>query len=116
MLFHLILHKLIFSRKTIYSLIRDINHQNDLCQFIKKITKQNAGHPFNPETNILYKLIRPEHVVLKIYNTLDQEIVTLADERKSTDHFSVRWDGKDRHGTKVPSSLYFLSHSSWKFR
>ena len=77
--------------------------------------EQNYPNPFNPETNILYQLIRPEHVVLKIYNTLGQEIVTLVDERKSTGHFSARWDGKDRHGMQVPSGLYFYRIQAGNF-
>lgn len=67
---------------------------------------QNYPNPFNPETSIHYHLKKSEHVILKIYNILGQEVITLVDERQPAGRFSAHWDGKDRNGSQVPSGLY----------
>lgn len=76
---------------------------------------QNYPNPFNPETNISYQVISPQQVVLKIFNTLGQEVITLADERKPAGRFSAHWDGKDMNGNQVPSGLYFYRIQAGSF-
>ncbi|MFQ5752046.1 MAG: FlgD immunoglobulin-like domain containing protein [bacterium] len=88
-------------------------HQNEMVTeiMIQEIPEnyalfQNYPNPFNPETNIRFALPKASHVVLKIYNTLGQEIRTFVDTRYETDYHSVHWDGKDNNGNQVSSGIY----------
>ncbi len=69
---------------------------------------QNYPNPFNPNTMIRFKLKNksPERVVLKIYNLLGQEVVTLADSHKSAGIYSISWDGKNNFGSPVSGGVY----------
>jgi hypothetical protein len=66
----------------------------------------NFPNPFNPGTFIRYSIPRPSDVVLKIFNLLGREIVTLADGPETAGEKSVIWDGKDRGGNPVSSGIY----------
>jgi len=50
----------------------------------KFVLEQNYPNPFNPETKIRFQLPQVSHVVLKIFNTLGQEIRTLTDREYET--------------------------------
>ena len=76
---------------------------------------QNYPNPFNPETEIRFQLPEITHVVLKIFNTLGQEIVMLADQQYEAGHHSVRWDGKDKNGNAVSSGIYFYQLQGGSF-
>ncbi len=67
---------------------------------------QNHPNPFNPETEIRFQLPEASHVVVRIFNTLGQEIRTLTDAQYVAGYHSVRWDGKDNHGNPVSSGVY----------
>ncbi len=67
---------------------------------------QNSPNPFNPETEIRFVLPKSSHVVLRIYNTLGQEIRTLLDSEYSAGSHNVGWDGKDNHSRPVASGIY----------
>lgn len=80
-----------------------------LENIIVKEFKLNANYPnpFNRTTKISYFLSHPAHVILKIYNTLGQEILTLVNERKFAGDFYIYWDGKNKSGHAMPSGVYF---------
>ena len=69
--------------------------------------QQNFPNPFNPQTDIRFNLPSATHVVLRIFNTLGQEIRKLADTRYHAGFHTVVWDGKDNKGSIVPSGIYF---------
>ncbi len=70
----------------------------------------NYPNPFNPETEISFKLKKEGKAVLTVYNIKGQRIMTLFDEFISkvdlNEIIKVKWDGKDEKGTKVSSGLY----------
>jgi flagellar hook assembly protein FlgD len=68
---------------------------------------QNHPNPFNPETEIRFQLPEANHVVVKIFDALGQEIRTLADGQYGAGYHSVRWDGKDHAGNPMSSGIYF---------
>lgn len=76
---------------------------------------QNYPNPFNPETEIHFQLPQASNVVLKIYNTLGQEIVTLANGRYAAGAYDVRWNGRDSYGNSVPSGLYIYKLEAGEF-
>lgn len=50
---------------------------------------------------------KPLRVTLKVYNLVGQLVKTLVNEQKKPGHYTVRWDGKDNSGKRVPSGIYF---------
>jgi hypothetical protein len=53
---------------------------------------QNYPNPFNPITRINFTIVNDEHVSLKIFNSLAQEIATLVDEYKTAGNYSINFD------------------------
>ena len=45
-------------------------------------------------------------MVLKIYNMLGGEVITLVDAYKTSGNHSVVWNGKDQYGKTVSSGVY----------
>jgi flagellar hook assembly protein FlgD len=76
---------------------------------------QNHPNPFNPETEIRFVLPKASHVEVKIYNTLGQEIRTLADSPYEAGYHSVIWDSKDNQGNYVASGVYLYELKAHEF-
>jgi len=68
--------------------------------------EQNYPNPFNPETTIEYRISKRGPVVIRIYNLLGQEIVTLVNEERAVGNYRVSWAGKDSFGRPVSSGIY----------
>lgn len=66
------------------------------------LLSQNYPNPFNPSTTIHFELPRAEHVILKVYNLLGEEVVTLIDEEKAAGKYDVRFDA-----SRFTSGVYF---------
>jgi hypothetical protein len=66
---------------------------------------QNFPNPFNPSTSIQFALDATQHAVLKVYNTLGQEVCTLFNgmAEGQTVH-SVTFDAQS-----LPSGMYFYT-------
>lgn len=56
---------------------------------------QNYPNPFNPGTKIRYDLPETEHVVLKVFDILGREVVTLVNEEKPAGSYFVKYYGKN---------------------
>lgn len=72
--------------------------------------RQNYPNPFYPATTINYQLPRPEHVVLKVFDSLGKEIATLVDRTETSGNKFARFDAGN-----LPSGVYFyqLRAGSW---
>jgi hypothetical protein len=74
---------------------------------------QNYPNPFNPSTTIRFTL--PTAVdggatvptSLRIYNVLGEVVRTLVDEAMVPGVHHKVWDGRDDHGNRVASGIYF---------
>jgi hypothetical protein len=67
---------------------------------------QNFPNPFNPATEIRFRIPKRSHVSLKIFNTLGREINTLLNGEIQAGSHSARWDGKDQTGYPVSAGIY----------
>jgi len=76
---------------------------------------QNYPNPFNPETQIRFQLPTATHVVMRIYNVRGQEIRRLVDRTYAEGTHTVRWDGKNDHGSPVSSGIYFYQLQAGEF-
>jgi hypothetical protein len=68
---------------------------------------QNYPNPFNPVTTIGYALPGPSHVQIKIFNPSGELVHTLVDAKEPAGRHAVNWDGRDAHGNRVSSGVYF---------
>ena len=73
---------------------------------IRDYILSNYPNPFNLSTTINYSVLKPDHVIIKIYNIIGHEILTLVDETKNVGEFSITWDGKDISGEIMPTGIY----------
>ena len=80
----------------------------DESDFQVKLTENglfnNYPNPFNPTTTINYFLSEQFQLVIKVFDSNGQEVVTLINEEKPVGYHSVEWNAKSQ-----PSGLYFYS-------
>jgi len=67
----------------------------------------NFPNPFNPTTNIAFRIPEAQNVQLVIYNQLGQYVTTLVDQDLNAGEYKVVWNGLTAKGLPVSSGLYF---------
>jgi hypothetical protein len=84
------------------------------------LLQQNFPNPFNPSTKIQYAVGSRQLVLLKVYDALGRDVVTLVNEEKPAGTYEVEFSaeggsasGGNAHNS--PSGVYFyqLSVSAW---
>jgi len=68
----------------------------------KFLLAQNFPNPFNPITTIQYQIPKTSHVVLKIYDILGREVITLVDQQQQPGNKTITWDANS-----LASGIYF---------
>ncbi len=64
----------------------------------------NFPNPFNPSTEIGFRIAQRGHVLLTVYDLLGRTVATLVDEQRSAGTYSVRFNA-----TELSSGIYFYS-------
>jgi len=68
----------------------------------------NSPNPFNPSTEISFRLKEKQAVDLSIYNIKGQKVKSILHETVEAGKLkSVVWDGTDCHDMKVGSGIYY---------
>jgi hypothetical protein len=75
---------------------------------------QNYPNPFNPSTNIHYSLGNAGVVLLKIYNLLGSEVVTLVNKYQEAGSYTVKFN-TNQGKFNLPSGLYFYRLQAGSF-
>jgi len=70
--------------------------------------QQNYPNPFNPLTKINFDLPRTERVLIRIFDVLGREVITLFEGMKTRGSHSLTWNGRDAAGKIVSSGVYLL--------
>jgi hypothetical protein len=72
--------------------------------------EQNYPNPFNPTTSIQYAIASKQFVLLKVYDVLGNEVVTLVNENKPAGNYNVIFDA-----SKLSSGVYFYTLRTGEF-
>jgi photosystem II stability/assembly factor-like uncharacterized protein len=95
--------------KSSISQLTDVNETNNNTPGEFALS-QNYPNPFNPTTTINYSVFKSGEVVLKVYNIMGKEIITLVNEQKPAGNYSVKFDAG-----KLTSGVYFYQLKSGDF-
>lgn len=76
----------------------------------------NYPNPFNPETTIEFNLPGSQRTVVKIYDALGREIVTLLNRELLPGKHRVSWTGEDAAGSRVSSGIYIYRVEAGEFQ
>jgi Secretion system C-terminal sorting domain len=81
---------------------------------------QNYPNPFNPSTTIRYTVPsvsngQSNHVTLKVYDVLGNEIATLVNENKPAGIYEVQFSAAGKNEAELPSGIYFYRLTARSF-
>lgn len=79
----------------------------DATALEQSVLAQNSPNPFNPVTDIRFRVVNSSKVSLRIYNILGQQIRTLVDTHLAPGVYTVQWDGTDNFGDAANGGIYF---------
>ncbi|NIR95726.1 MAG: T9SS type A sorting domain-containing protein [Gammaproteobacteria bacterium] len=78
-----------------FPIITSVESQTDNQMPESYALNQNFPNPFNPSTAITFDMAQPGRAVLKIYNLIGQEIVTLIDGNLEAGRHKVDFDASN---------------------
>lgn len=78
---------------------------------LKDELMQNHPNPFNPSTQIVFGITKPEFVSIKIYNMLGQQVASLGDKVFTEGYHTIVWNA-----VNVPSGVYLYEIESARFK
>jgi hypothetical protein len=76
---------------------------------------QNYPNPFNPITIIHYSITKREHVSLRVYDVIGNEVATFVNEVKEPGIYSVTFNSKTNENQYLTSGVYFYQLRSESF-
>jgi len=76
---------------------------------------QNRPNPFGTDTRIAYGLSGDADVSIRIYDVKGRLVRTVVNGRRTADHHSAVWDGRDDAGRMVSGGVYFYRITAGSF-
>ena len=76
---------------------------------------QAYPNPFNPVTNIAFRLDKAANVSLVVYDITGKLIKTIFKKREFSGYTTVQWNGTDEFQNQVSSGLYIYTFKSSEF-
>ena len=76
---------------------------------------QNYPNPFNDQTLIQFLLPEKTQTRITVFDILGREIKVLTDKARVAGPHTVKWDGRDNIGRKVPTGVYFYRFNTYSF-
>ncbi|MBN2184489.1 MAG: T9SS type A sorting domain-containing protein [Candidatus Krumholzibacteriota bacterium] len=70
--------------------------------------RRNYPNPFNGHTTISYSLDKPEHVMIRIYDTAGRLVRILEDSDRAAGTYALLWNGRNEESKPVASGVYFM--------
>ncbi|MBN2601728.1 MAG: T9SS type A sorting domain-containing protein, partial [Candidatus Marinimicrobia bacterium] len=84
---------------------------DDLAVLPKKFSlSQNYPNPFNPTTVIQYEVPRPSEVIIKLYDILGREVMTMVNKEQAAGRYSLTLDAN-----RLASGIYFYTMQADNF-
>ena len=80
------------------------------------ILEQAYPNPFNPNTNIVYKLPEKSNVRIIVYDILGKEVKILVNGFQNSGSNIVQWNATNGQGQPVSAGLYFYSIDAGLFQ
>jgi hypothetical protein len=71
---------------------------------------QNYPNPFNPVTTIKFDLPKSSNVIIKVYDIMGREVLTMVNEKLNAGSYSMKWDA-----SVYSSGIYFYRLESEGF-
>ncbi|UCB52972.1 MAG: VWA domain-containing protein [Candidatus Zixiibacteriota bacterium] len=76
---------------------------------------QNQPNPFNPITQISFRLPVRTHASLTVYNVTGKTVATLISREMEAGSYTVHWNGRDEAGNPVASGVYLYRLKTREF-
>jgi len=77
--------------------------------------RQNYPNPFNPITHIAFETPIQTDAIIKIYNTLGQEVKSFDFYQLPAGKHDIIWNGTDNTGSEAASGIYFYRMTTETF-
>jgi hypothetical protein len=68
------------------------------------VLKQNYPNPFNPNTTIRYTIPTQSYIIIKVFNSIGENIADLVDVSQAAGSYEINWDAGN-----FASGIYFYS-------
>ena len=82
--------------------INPVEEDQNYLSNLSYTLEQNFPNPFNPSTKIQFAISSGQFVILKVYDILGNEVITLVNEKKPAGEYEVKFDG-----IGLSSGIYF---------
>jgi uncharacterized protein (DUF2141 family) len=83
---------------------------DDISTTYSFVLEQNYPNPFNPVTAISYEVPVKNHVILKVYDIIGNQVAVLVNKEQTAGAYNITWDA-----SAMPSGVYFYRLNAGSF-